>query len=314
MVAGRLGSVLILAIPLVACRPAPFIFDTTNQMPSDKSSASSAKTEICGDGRMTAVNRLRYMARNFIRNLDFSRCAVKADKFCMRRQARTSGLVSPSRSLTEAFLCRKLPLLLPPGKLRILDIGCGAGGLVRLLAVLGYTGSYVGIDIQDGFDRSELPGFDKKFEVIDAHCYRAEEKFDLVISVSALEHIPDDERLIESLGKMVAPGGLQLHFVPGGWALPVYLWHGYRQYTVTSLVQRFGADQTAIYAMGGAPSFFLHLLFITGWEILLRLSLRKRFPGTYTRLLDRCLALDPYLPVLGTFHAVVWQPAPSLHP
>ncbi|MCX7164737.1 MAG: class I SAM-dependent methyltransferase [Rhodocyclales bacterium] len=260
---------------------------------------------------MSLGDRLRYMALNFVRNLDFRKSAVSPTRFCMPRQARTSGLVSPSRSLTEAFLCRQLPALLPVGEIRVLDIGCGAGGLVRLLAELGYRGSYVGIDIQDGFDRSEQPGFEKSFLAVDAHRYQPENKFDLVISVSALEHIPDDARLIRRLGEFLLPGGLQLHFVPSEWALPVYLWHGYRQYTVASLADRFETSRTVVFSLGGAASFFLHLFFITVWEILLRLSLRKRWSGLYTRLLDACLAIDRYLPVLGTFYAVVWRVEPS---
>lgn len=181
---------------------------------------------------------------------------------------------------------------------------------MRLLAELGYSGSYVGIDIQDGFDRSEQSGFEKNFLAVDAHQYQPERKFDLVISVSALEHIPDDARLIGRLGEFLLPGGLQLHFVPSEWALPVYLWHGYRQYTATSLAERFGTSRTVVFSLGGAASFFLHLFFITVWEILLRLSLRKRWSGLYTRLLDACLSFDRYLPVLGTFYAVAWRAEP----
>lgn len=290
-------------------RPASILEDTNSDMSFHSRNESSGEGEICGDGRMSPGDRLRYMARNFARNFGFRRSTVKPTSFCMPRQSRTSGLVSPSRSLTEAFLSLQLPSLLPVGEIRVLDLGCGAGGVVRLLAELGYRGSYVGIDVQDGFNRDPQPGFEKTFLVVDAHHYQSDEKFDLVISVSALEHIPDDGRLVARLGKFLTPRGLQLHFVPSEWALPVYLWHGYRQYTVASLEERFGADRTAVFPLGGAASFFLHLLFITGWEILLRVSLRKRFSRLYTGLLDASLATDRYLPVLGTFYAVVWRAA-----
>jgi hypothetical protein len=55
-------------------------------------------------------------------------------------------------------------------------------------------------------------------------------------------------------------------------------------------------------------------MFITGWEILLRISLRQHFPRLYSRLLDNCLALDRHLPALGTFYAVVQQAAPPESP
>lgn len=279
-------------------------------MPNTTPSRHKKKREICGDGRMTLFDRLYYMVLNCSRNIDMHRSAIRAVNFCESRQPRTSGLVSPSRSLTEAFLYRKLPDLLPRGNIRVLDVGCGAGGLVRLLAELGYTGTYVGIDIVDGFDRGEQEGFDKHFLSIDAHRYQPDEPFDLVISISALEHIPDDNLLIDRLCGFLAPGGLQLHFVPSGWALPTYLWHGFRQYTRSSLEQRFGAERTLVYSLGGAASFALHLLVITGWEIFVRVSLRKRFSGIYTRLLDRCLRADRRVPAFGTFYAVVWRADP----
>lgn len=258
---------------------------------------------------MSVGDRLRYMFVNFARNFDFRKSPIEPTRFCMPRESRTSGLASPSRALTEAFLYRQLPQLLPVGEVRILDIGCGAGGLVGLLAELGYSGSYLGIDIQDEFDRTEQPGFKKNFLVLDAHRYQPEERFHLVISISALEHIPDDVKLIARLGEFVLPGGLQLHFVPSEWALPVYLWHGYRQYTAASLSERFGVDGTSVFSLGGAASFLLHLAFITVWEILLRFSLRRRLSVIYTRLLDSCLRADCYLPALATFHAVVWRAA-----
>jgi SAM-dependent methyltransferase len=279
-------------------------------MSYDTRNANRTRVEICGDGRMSLGDRLRYMAQNFVRNFNFRQSTVASKKIFMPRQSRTSGLASPSRALTEAFLCRQLPDLLPAGEIRVLDIGCGAGGLVRLLAELGYRGSYIGIDIQDAFDRNEEPGFKKEFLVVDAHQYQPEEKFDLVVSVSALEHIPDDSRLISRLADFLTARGLQLHFVPSQWALPVYLWHGYRQYTLASLEERFGADRVAIFRLGGGTSFFLHFLFITGWEILFRVNLRKHFSRLYTHLLDASLAVDRYLPALSTFYAVVSRATP----
>jgi len=272
--------------------------------------SSCNRPEICGDGRMSLRDRLRYMGQNFVRNFNFPKSIVASKNFCMARQSRTSGLVSPSRALTEAFLCQQLPNFLPVGEIRVLDIGCGAGSLVRLLSELGYRGSYVGIDIQDTFNLIEEPSFKKEFLVVDAHQYRPDEKFDLIISVSALEHIPNDSYLISRLTDLLTTRGLQLHFVPSQWALPVYLWHGYRQYTVASIEERFGADRVEIFRLGGMTSFSLHFLFITGWEILLRVNLRKHFSGLYTRLLDKSLVVDRYLPFLSTFYAVVSRTKP----
>jgi SAM-dependent methyltransferase len=223
----------------------------------------------------------------------------------MQRQLRTSDLASPSRALTEAFLCKELPRLLPIGEVSVLDIGCGAGSLSLLLAELGYWGTYVGIDVVDAFDRKETLGFNKQLIVIDAHRFDSEKKFDLIISVSALEHIPDDTRLIPKLTTFLTARGLQLHFVPSSWALFLYLWHGYRQYTMASLSKRFDTAKTETFSLGGLTSFLLHFSLITIWEIFFRVNLRRKFPTMYSRLLDLSLLVDRYLPIFSAFYAVV---------
>jgi 2-polyprenyl-3-methyl-5-hydroxy-6-metoxy-1,4-benzoquinol methylase len=260
--------------------------------------------EISGDSRLTIAQRLRYLALNLGRNVKPGKCTTQRLRFCAGRLPRTPSTASPGRALTEAFLHSHLPKLLPPGKLRVLEIGCGSGSLTRLLSEEGYSGSYVGVDISDRFDRTAQTGFQKDFVQVDAHRFKPDGQFDLVISVSALEHIPEDRRLIGQLAGYVAPGGLQVHFVPSGWGLLTYLWHGYRQYSAVSLDERFDSQRASIFSMGGAASFTLHFLFITVGEILLRLRLRQRLPRLYSWMLDGCLQLDRLAPVCGTMYAV----------
>ena len=260
--------------------------------------------EISGDGRLTIAQRLRYLALNFTRNLKPGKCQAQQIRFCARRLDRTPQTASPARALTEAFLQSYLAKMLSARKIRVLEIGCGSGSLTKLLAEFGYSGSYVGLDIADRFDRTEQPAFQREFVLADARFFEPDAKFDLIISVSALEHIPEDVPLIRRLAEFVAPGGLQVHFVPSGWALPVYLWHGYRQYTHVSLCERFDAQRTTLFAMGGAASFLLHFLFTTLGELLLRLRLRQLLPQIYGRMLDWCLRLDRLLPVCATMFAV----------
>ena len=267
-------------------------------------------SEISGDSRLTVAQRLRYLAFNLGRNLKPGKCAAQRLRFCAGRLPRTPSTASPGRALTEAFLHSQLPKMLPPGKLRVLEIGCGSGSLTRLLAEFGYSGSYVGVDIADRFDRTAQSGFQRDFVLADAHRFEPDGQFDLVISVSALEHIADDRRLIDQLAGYVAPGGLQLHFVPSGWGLLAYLWHGYRQYTAVSLDERFDSQRARISSMGGAASYMLHFLFITVGEILLRLRLRQRLPRLYGWMLDGCLQFDRMVPVCGTMYAVCQTAAP----
>lgn len=280
---------------------------TDDHVTAQPASPPAGSSEICGDGPMAIADRIRYLGINLARNLRGIHSAPAAKSFCVSRTARTPRLVSPSRAMTEAFLFQRLRELMPKREIRVLDVGCGNGALARILAEIGFSGSYTGIDIQDNFDRGDVPAFIKQFHAIDAHCFEPVEKFDVIISISALEHIPDDMSLIARLKSYVADDGVQLHFVPGAWALPTYLWHGYRQYTTTSITERFGPDRTTIFTLGGLISTLLHLAVITSWEIPFRVSLRKAFPALYGHLLDGSLAMDKMLPFCGNFHAVVWR-------
>ena len=264
--------------------------------------------EISGDGGMTVAQRLRYLSVNLVRNLGRCTAGPLRRNYCAARLLRTPATASPGRVLTEAFIGLELPRLLPPRDIRVLEIGCGSGSLTRLLAEFGYSGSYVGVDVADRFDRGAQSGFQRAFVRSDAHRFEPEGQFDLIVSVSALEHIPDDIGLIQRLSGFVAPGGLQLHFLPSSWGLPVYLWHGYRQYGQAALVERFDAERTTVYSLGGLTSFLLHFSFITLGEMLAPLRLRQRLPRLYGFLLDGGLRLDRWPPACATMVAEC-QPA-----
>lgn len=269
------------------------------------------RDEISGDDRLTLVQRVRYLAGNLLRNIKSGTSAARRSVFTAARLARTPSTASPGRALTEAFLGSELPKMLPPGPLRVLEIGCGSGSLTKLLTEFGYSGSYVGVDIADRFDHAAPSAFQRTFVELDAHRFEPDGQFDLVVSVSALEHIPNDQLLIDRLAGFVAPGGLQVHFVPSGWGLFAYLWHGYRQYPAGALDQRFGLQRTTLFSMGGSASFLVHFLFITVGEILLRLRLRQRLPRLYGWMLDAGLKLDRRLPLGGTMYAVCQTAVPT---
>lgn len=260
--------------------------------------------EICGDARLSVYGRFAYLVGNMLRNIAESGPRPAVEPFFSGRLAATPGIASPGRALTEAFLERVLPQLLPIGRLRVLEIGCGSGSICRLLARLGYSGDYLGIDITDRFDRTSIEAFARQFVCADAREFDpGSERFDLIISVSALEHIPDEEVLISRLPGWLASGGVEIHFVPGGWGLAAYLWHGWRQYPLRSICRKFGTNAVAS-PLGGMVGTLLHLVTITLAEMLLRLPVRRRWPAAYGRLLDRSLKFDHLLPWCPTMHAV----------
>lgn len=272
---------------------------------------SSLVVEISGDGGMGVWQRLRYIATNVARNMTRMGIRLCRRRFCSARLSRTPMTASPGRVLTESFLLTELPHLLAQREIRVLEIGCGSGSVTRLLAEGGYRGEYVGIDILDRFDHGDQAEFRRQFVQTDAHGFEPEGQFDLIISVSALEHILDDHLLLKRFTAFLAPGGLQLHFVPSAWGLFANLWHGYRQYNLAALVNRFDVTRAKVYYMGGMATLLLHVVFITLGEILLPLSLRKRIPRAYGGFLDYCLRLDRLFPRCGTMYAVIQSELPN---
>ncbi len=263
------------------------------------------RVEICGDVRMSLPQRFEYLWRNFVRNLDRSERRLQCVNFTVSQFDVTTNS-SPSRLLTELHFRLCLPTLLPIGKIRVLDIGCGSGRLCSILAELGYSGEYVGLDIQNRFSSEVVPGFMRRFVLGDAHeFFEQDSSFDLIVSISALEHIPAESSLVDRLSALLTQGGVEMNYVPSGWGLFVYLWHGYRQYPINYISKIFGYKGVSVIALGGFFSFLLHFVVITVGELLLRLPVRKAVPRVYQLLLEVSIKCDRYLSIFPTIFVVI---------
>jgi len=268
--------------------------------------SSPSVREISGDGHMTITNRLRYLGRNAMRNMRPRHRTVRATSYHPAAISDAMALASPSRALTLSFLETKLSDVQPKTNLRVLDIGCGSGFMSDTLAALGYQGVYTGIDIGDRFRTNVAypDAFERTFVNADAHTFTSDTPYDLIISFSALEHIPDDHKLIAHLDMVLSEDGAHLHIVPAAWGLPLYLWHGFRQYSLADIEQRFGGSDLKVYALGGLFSFMLHFCFITVLEMLLRLPVRKKLQGPYMALHRACLRLDRLVPIAPAAYVI----------
>jgi 2-polyprenyl-3-methyl-5-hydroxy-6-metoxy-1,4-benzoquinol methylase len=264
--------------------------------------------EISGDISLSPTDRLRYLWRNARRNvMDYARGPrSRAFRPDLARARAIAAGQSPGRLLTELFIEAELPKMLAVDRIDVVEVGCGSGSMAYRLARLGCCGTYLGIDVKDRFRRdhpSDFP-FEVTFSLEDAHRFMPSRPFDLIVSVSTLEHIPRDAALIRRLASMVKSGGIELHVVPSGASLAIYLWHGYRQYTPAALASKFGPD-IEIVGIGGFGSYILHFFAITIPELIFRRSLRKAAPQLYGSMLQRALQIDAIAPIMPTAFAVI---------
>lgn len=119
------------------------------------------------------------------------------------------------------LVCRKLGL--KPG-MRVLDIGCGWGGLARFMAER-YCVSVTGVSIsreQIAFATEYCRGYDVSFVFSD---YRhLVGQYDRAVSVGMLEHVGSRNYrpYFEAVSRLLKPGGLfVLHHIASPWGYPI---------------------------------------------------------------------------------------------
>jgi len=94
---------------------------------------------------------------------------------------------------------------LPPG--RVLDLGCGVGHSYHLLA----PRESVGVDI----DAEALAGQERRTLTADMRELPFDDgEFASVLSVQSLEHVPDPERVLAEVVRVLDPGGVAVFVTP----------------------------------------------------------------------------------------------------
>lgn len=93
---------------------------------------------------------------------------------------------------------------------RVLEVGCGQGHLTRALAAQGVD--IIGIDANP--NAPEIAG-NGLVRFMNAESLDFEnDSFDVVISVHALEHIPDLDSALSEIARVLKPGGEAVHIYP----------------------------------------------------------------------------------------------------
>ncbi len=214
------------------------------------------------------------------------------------------------RYLLAALLDRHLP---PQADRRILDVGCGSGGVLGLLQRYGQA---VGLDpyrtpLRLAADR----GFRHLVRGDGVSLPFADGAFDLVTSLDVIEHIADDHAAATEIARVLRPGG---HFFC---AVPAYqfLWSQHdealshhRRYTARGLRGVLEVAGLEVFRLTYAISFLLPVvLALRGSERLLPRrgaapqSGLMELPGPLNRLCLATLELEARLVPFVNFPAGV---------
>ena len=99
---------------------------------------------------------------------------------------------------------------LGPGK-RVLEIGPGWGAFAghALQAGIRFTGITIS-EVSQSYLRSKLANFGDQFDIqlTDFYDFEPEDKFDAIVIMGVIEHLPDYERVLRKFYRLLKPGGI----------------------------------------------------------------------------------------------------------
>jgi ubiquinone/menaquinone biosynthesis C-methylase UbiE len=123
-----------------------------------------------------------------------------------------------------------------PGDVRVLDIGCSTGILTRHYAE--YFGRVVGIDIDDGaveWARKNRAAENVSYRIGDSmELPFLTGEFDLVTCTHIYEHVPDAQRMLDEILRVLKPGGL-CYFAAEN---RIRLWDGHYNLPLVTMLPR----------------------------------------------------------------------------
>jgi len=146
----------------------------------------------------------------------------------------------------------------------ILDVGCGTGANLKMLAAYGKT---EGVDISEqAVEFCRQRGLDSVMLGAAEQLPYANESFDLVISLDVIEHLDDDVAGLQEMRRVLRPDGRLLLFVPAFmflWGVQDDVSNHRRRYTLPSLLKAVEAAGFSVeWSSYANVSFFLPVLFV----------------------------------------------------
>jgi ubiquinone/menaquinone biosynthesis C-methylase UbiE len=136
-----------------------------------------------------------------------------------------SSYYNPSQRHRFRLICREVAGVIkarktPPAEFRVLDLGCGMGHLLLALKQrfpqLVCTGVDISVSAIEAL-RKNVPGVTwQAADLQEPSGLQTLGLHDIVICSEVLEHVPQYERVLESIQALLAPQGTAIVTVPGG--------------------------------------------------------------------------------------------------
>jgi SAM-dependent methyltransferase len=124
---------------------------------------------------------------------------------------------------------------------RILDVGCGTGANLEMLAQFGTA---QGVDVSDdALEFCRKKGLDAKKGLAEELPF-SDESFDIVTALDVVEHLDDDVAGLKEMHRVLKKGGKTLIFVPAFmwlWGVQDDISHHRIRYTRAQIVERLDA-------------------------------------------------------------------------
>jgi len=145
------------------------------------------------------------------------------------------------RAIIESFVAAVCRQIGEPN-LGILDVGCGTGANLQMLA--GY-GVAEGVDVSpEALEFCRARGLAKVKQGAAESLPYEDASFDLVTALDVVEHLDDDVAGLKEMQRVLRPGGRALLFVPAFmflWGVQDDISHHRRRYTAAEIRQKLGA-------------------------------------------------------------------------
>lgn len=157
----------------------------------------------------------------------------------------------------------------PKGNLKILDVGCGIGDLLKELHSWGEARGIDNSPQAVALCQEQTISNVTKGSATDIPF--SDNKFDVVLALDILEHIENDSRAIQEIHRVLQPGGLAIIFVPAFnflWGKSDELGQHLRRYTLKELKNKMKGRGFRVLK----ASYFNFFLFLPIW--LVRLAVR----------------------------------------